>query len=82
MASANKFDGVFQSLMKNSTMEQCCDNNNVNLDVTDSSNSIFKANFDRKLVEYDEQHQGSPRKAWTAERILEVMNDIKKLRWP
>ncbi|CAH1953518.1 unnamed protein product [Acanthoscelides obtectus] len=36
MASANnKFDGVFQSLMKNSTMEQCCDNNNVNLAVTD-----------------------------------------------
>ncbi|CAH1972168.1 unnamed protein product [Acanthoscelides obtectus] len=40
-------------------MEECSDNNNVNLAMTDSSNLVYKANFDRKLVEYDEQNQDS-----------------------
>ncbi|XP_047540343.1 KRAB-A domain-containing protein 2-like [Vanessa atalanta] len=58
-------------------MEESCDKNDVNVAVTDSGGLNFKENFNRKLVEYDEQHQGSHRKAWTSERISKVVSDIR-----
>ncbi|CAH0698500.1 unnamed protein product [Spodoptera exigua] len=61
-------------------MEACSDNNNDNLVVNDRGYTIFQENFNRKLLEYDGQHQGSLKKAWTSERIAEVINGIKKAR--
>ncbi|XP_045498460.1 KRAB-A domain-containing protein 2-like [Colias croceus] len=63
-------------------MEEFCDEENVNLPVTAPSAFNFKETFDQRLSEYDRQHQGSHRKAWTSERIEEVINDIKRARMP
>ncbi|XP_038208003.1 KRAB-A domain-containing protein 2-like [Zerene cesonia] len=63
-------------------MGECSDKKNVNLSTAGSSSLNFKENFDQKLAEYDRQHQGSHRKAWTSGRILEVINDIKRARVP
>ncbi|RVE42516.1 hypothetical protein evm_012838 [Chilo suppressalis] len=72
MASASNVNGgVSRRLItykrKKNTMEACSD-------------ITFKEGFYRKLIEYDDQHQGSHRKAWTSKRIIEVINDIKSSR--
>ncbi|XP_046973556.1 KRAB-A domain-containing protein 2-like [Vanessa cardui] len=57
-------------------MDTSCDKNNVNL-MADSDGLNFKEKFYRKLIAYDDQHQGSHRKAWTSERISKVISDIQ-----
>ncbi|XP_048000971.1 uncharacterized protein LOC125237817 isoform X3 [Leguminivora glycinivorella] len=46
---------------------------------TTSSQSFFER-FESELTEYEIQHQGAQKKPWTAEKVSEVMNNIRKAR--
>ncbi|XP_072946622.1 KRAB-A domain-containing protein 2-like [Epargyreus clarus] len=61
-------------------MKECNETNKVDLTATDSSSLHFKDIFYRKLVEYDNQHQGARRKPWTLKRIIETIKNIKQAR--
>lgn len=45
-----------------------------------TSSSSFCEKFESELTEYEQQHQGAQKKPWTAERVLEVMNNLRKAR--
>ncbi|XP_049879130.1 KRAB-A domain-containing protein 2-like [Pectinophora gossypiella] len=46
----------------------------------EEANNIFKRNFEQKLLDYDETHQGSMRKPWFQKRVVEVIQQLKKAK--
>ncbi|XP_063388006.1 uncharacterized protein LOC134673882 [Cydia fagiglandana] len=45
-----------------------------------TSSASFCEIFESELTEYELKHQGAQKKPWTAEKVLEVMNNIRKAR--
>ncbi|XP_063369623.1 KRAB-A domain-containing protein 2-like [Cydia amplana] len=45
-----------------------------------TSSASFRDIFESELTEYEQKHQGAQKKPWTAEKVFEVMNNIRKAR--